>query len=373
MAGFKLSEALIGRMADGMGVRPGTAMLQGIQQGQQQVQQRTENRQVSQQLELENKRADATAANQAETLRIKQKEFAMSQKEFVDKQALAKREEERLAVKEKSGRDFQASYKNSGLPDHQISALDAMVDSGDIEGAADEFIKFKNFGKLTPEEQLEADRKAQTYADEQADRVIAEEERQFKVNQENAKIDAVYNTTVQTADEKIGLVNDVLGQMFDEETGEFIDNPDGNNLVVQDNVGYFDKFFAGNIQSQSSEGELLVKLETITSGLILTELTELKATGATLGQITEKELQVLKTASANIEQASSPEVLKSELIKVRDAMVKIKQNLKTHPPLKAGVKPTIDGYYSGDSSNSTSTPYDDEEANSIYNLINGKG
>lgn len=64
MAGFKLSEALIGRMADGMGVRPGTAMLQGIQQGQQQVQQRTDNR------------------NNADLLEMKKQEFGMKQKEF---------------------------------------------------------------------------------------------------------------------------------------------------------------------------------------------------------------------------------------------------------------------------------------------------
>jgi len=64
MAEFRLSEALLGRLADGMGVRPGSAMVAGIQQGQEQVQQRTDNR------------------NAAELLDMKKQEFGMKQKEF---------------------------------------------------------------------------------------------------------------------------------------------------------------------------------------------------------------------------------------------------------------------------------------------------
>lgn len=75
MAGFKLSEALIGRMADGMGVRPGTAMLQGIQQGQEQVQQRTDNR------------------NDAELLEMKKQEFKQRSEQYnLESKQLAREE-----------------------------------------------------------------------------------------------------------------------------------------------------------------------------------------------------------------------------------------------------------------------------------------
>jgi len=379
MRNFSLSENLLAQMAQGNGV--GSAIVKGIDQGRARGQIRSDRRQASEQLALENKRADIESQRSSQLLKMKKEEFVMKQKEFQDEQNLAKRVEEREATLDQKGKDFKASYRNSALSDLEISALDAKVDAGDLEGAADELIKFQNFGKLTPQEKIEAERKATRFQQEQADRFVEEEKRLYEQSVENDKMDAVYDATFQNANLKIDQINDVLGQVFDEETGEFVDNKDadGNwvqgseNLITMENTGFLNKFFSGNILSQTSEGDLAAKLVSINSGLILTELTELKKTGATLGQITEKELEVLRTVDANIDQARHPDTLREELIKVRNAMVRIKQDLKDHPPLRAGVKPTSDGYHVGVRNTSSETPYEDEEANSIYNQIQGLG
>ena len=103
MAGFKLSEALIGRMADGMGVRPGSAMLQGIQQGQQQVQQRTDNR------------------NAAELLSMKKAEFKMKSDTYRQQT-----ENERGRIEAMSERNKPKWIAHGGNPSEfdQIGTLD---------------------------------------------------------------------------------------------------------------------------------------------------------------------------------------------------------------------------------------------------------
>lgn len=82
MAGFKLSEALIGRMADGMGVRPGTAMLQGIQQGQQQVQQRRESQHKQSVLDMQEAKFAQETSQAKEMMDFRRGEAARGIEEF---------------------------------------------------------------------------------------------------------------------------------------------------------------------------------------------------------------------------------------------------------------------------------------------------
>lgn len=322
MRNFSLSENLLAQMAQGNGV--GSAIVKGIDQGRARGQIRSDRRQASEQLALENKRADATASNQAETLRMKQQEFVMAQKEFSDKQALAEREAERESVSDRKGKEFVASYKNNlDYSDSQKVILDGYVAEGDYAGAAKAMQEWSE-PETTPMTEYQKWQKQNTLDTQAAESLEKKEEKESKEREEQQLVDI----KLIAIDKVLALTGEATGEKYDPETDSFVNDESRENLINEDNTGFFDKWVAARGPlSKGSEGELRRNIEKMKSNLILDELKALKAEGATLGQITEKELLVLESADVNLDQASSWQELEREYKKVRSALLSLRRSV----------------------------------------------
>ena len=114
------------------------------------------------------------------------------------------------------------------------------------------------------------------------------------------------------------------------------------NESLPSGVGVWDQYLAGGKSllpfNQGTAG-FLRDHEAVMSDKILQELTSIKASGATLGQITEKELEVLKTAKENLSRGQSEADFRENARKLKDAYRDIMTKLK----LKAGQNPAATG------------------------------
>ena len=114
------------------------------------------------------------------------------------------------------------------------------------------------------------------------------------------------------------------------------------NESLPSGVGVWDQYLAGGKSllpfNQGTAG-FLRDHEAVMSDKILQELTSIKASGATLGQITEKELEVLKTAKENLSRGQSEADFRENARKLKDAYRDIMSKLK----LKAGQNPAATG------------------------------
>ena len=88
--------------------------------------------------------------------------------------------------------------------------------------------------------------------------------------------------------------------------------------VIDDAISQTDWDSAGSIQGLkrvdgSTAANLQATLSTVQANATLDKLMEIKAAGATLGQITEEELKLLRNSVSALEQSQSPAQLRSNL------------------------------------------------------------
>jgi hypothetical protein len=93
-------------------------------------------------------------------------------------------------------------------------------------------------------------------------------------------------------------------------------------LTIDEAIDQVDWQSAGTLQGLklvdgSTPANVAATLQTVQSNAIIDQLVAIKRTGATLGQITEKELEVLQNSVAALTQAQTPEQLRRNLRKYR--------------------------------------------------------
>lgn len=96
-------------------------------------------------------------------------------------------------------------------------------------------------------------------------------------------------------------------------------------MTIDEAIDQIDWQSAGTLQGLklvdgSTPANVAATLQTVQSNAIIDQLVAIKRTGATLGQITEKELEVLQNSVAALSQSQTPEQLRRNLRKYRSQL-----------------------------------------------------